>query len=329
MEYEGTQLGLFIGILEFLASILSIAFNSLLIYILVNKMKLTQSDTVISFMLCILDSIYSLFSLFNMPLLWATNYSIIKSSTVYCQLNGFVFGIMGISIVETIMVLSVLRYLAICKGKLLKIRTWIIIEVFLIQANIGLGMYTGITNSYEVQPSLKYCASNPTSRVAKIVYGTLVLISVISVLIIIFSYLNIASHYRSYIKGIKKQNSEFINLEKLKSSLEVQQQSISSSELVLDFANAERKVTSSIKKLCLMLAIYLLQIVPFLTLQAVHKFSNSGVQGEVIDNLVAFLAHFLPLTNPLFILFFHEETNIELKHILVINWYRFKKMFYK
>ncbi|KXN66575.1 family A G protein-coupled receptor-like protein [Conidiobolus coronatus NRRL 28638] len=329
MEYEGTQLGLLIGILEFLASILSLTFNSVLIYILVNKMKLTQSDTVISFILCILDSIYSLFSLFNMPLIWATNYSIIKTSTAYCQLNGFVFGIMGISIVETIMVLGVLRYLAICKGKLLKIRTWVIIEVLLVQANVGLGLYTGLTNSYEVQPSLKYCASNPISPVARIVYGILVIISVISVIIIIFSYLSIAKHYRSYIKGIKKQNSEFINLEKLKSSLEVQQRSISSSELVHDFANAERKVINSIKKLYLMLSIYLLQIVPYLTLQAVYKLSNSGVQGEVIDNLVAFLAHFLPLTNPLFILFFHEETNIELKHVLVINWYRFKKMFYK
>jgi hypothetical protein len=84
----------------------------------------------------------------------------------------------------------------------------------------------------------------------------------------------------------------------------------------------EKLIRSTLTKLYIILAVYLIQWAPFYLIQTASKPLKIHLSPD-LDGIGCFLVHLIPLTNPCFVLFFHFETYQELRFLIYLNYYRY------
>ncbi|KXN66231.1 hypothetical protein CONCODRAFT_11971 [Conidiobolus coronatus NRRL 28638] len=322
IESSGTT-GLIFEIVDIVLAILSFCLNVLVAHILVKRLGLTQCDTVVSFIICIIDLLYSIFSGSCLIIVWATHYQLLQTSNYFCQFNGFFYTLIISSVADIIMILAVLRYLAICCNRIYSIKCWVIISSLFIIFNAACSIVSVINSAYRIYPSIKYCTFNGEKTIGLTIWYILGIKEFIALIIIVFCYLRIARHYSKYLNDIRKDSNKLISQFHPKESLDPNKNG-TNSQLILDYGEAETKVKSSIKKLYIIISIYAIEFLGFLGIQTIFKFIGT-LPNPVWDNIFSVLSHTIPLTSPLFILFFHDETNHELQSMLYIMSYRLAK----
>jgi hypothetical protein len=143
------------------------------------------------------------------------------------------------------------------------------------------------------------------------------------VLIIVVVYLRIAYHYYGYLKDIKNDNGKVENQLNLRQSLE-ECDNNTNFNLILNIKEIEISVNNSIRKIYIIIIIYLIEFMLVIGVQTAYKLKGT-FPNVIIDNIQTLILHLIPLTNPLFILFFHDETNHELKSFFTLVQYKFVK----
>jgi hypothetical protein len=212
-EYR-SNLGIYIFILDTLEVIvgaIGILFNALTIYILVSKMKLRGADVIQSFFLSILDILVSIVTVINFIYIWKSNHSLASNDNLYFQLIGYTYYSIGTCIMDSIMVLALVRYLGICKQIHLSNLAWITITLLFTIFDFTIGINCLVENNYIIQPSLKYAAVEFSSQLGwrnNIYYFAVWIKLILSVVIVLGSYLFISLHYYKYLKS----NDNRINL---------------------------------------------------------------------------------------------------------------------
>ncbi|KXN67756.1 hypothetical protein CONCODRAFT_10113 [Conidiobolus coronatus NRRL 28638] len=320
---EGGSFGIVVEVLNILLSLTSISLNILVSHILVRRLGLTQTDTVISFILCIVDFIYSFYSIVNLIITWASGYLALQVSDHYCQFNGSFLHLIASSFVDTVMILGILRCLAICYKRHYSIMTWVIINICFIIFNLALSALSFTQSPFTPYPSLKYCGFKPKQHMAHILWYAFGTKEGICVLIIVVVYLRIAYYYYSYLKELKNDNGKVASQFHPRQSLE-DGKSNTNSSLILNFKEIESSVNGSIRKIYIIIAIYLLEFMFIIGVQTTYKLEGT-LPNVVVDNIQTLVLHFIPLTNPLFILFFHDETNHELRSFFSLIQFKFLK----
>jgi hypothetical protein len=315
--------GLIFEIVDIALAIFSFFLNVLVAHILVKRLGLTQSDTVVSFIICITDLLYSVFSGSCLIIVWATHYQLLQTSQYFCQFNGFFYTLIISSVADIIMILAALRYLAICCNRIYSIKFWVIICSLFITFNAACSIVSLVNSAYIIYPSIKYCTFNPEVSIGLTVWYILGIKELIALIIIVFCYLRIAHHYSKYLNEITKDSNKLIGQFHPKQNLDPSKNT-TNSQLILDYGEAEAKIKSSIKKLYIIISIYLIEFLGFLGIQTIFKFLRT-LPSPIWDNIFSVLSHTIPLTSPLFILFFHDETNHELQSMLYIMSYRIAK----
>jgi hypothetical protein len=191
--------------LEITVGVIGILANALTIYILVSKMRLRGADTIQSFILAILDILFSIFTVVNCICIWKSNHKLMLNNNFYVQLVGFIFYSMGPCVMDSIMILALIRYLGICKQIQLSNLTWITITLLFIIFDFTIGINCLVESNYITQPSLKYAAVELSSQLGwknNLYYFTIWIKLTINVLTILGSYLFITLHYYNYLKNM-------------------------------------------------------------------------------------------------------------------------------
>ncbi|KXN65677.1 hypothetical protein CONCODRAFT_12654 [Conidiobolus coronatus NRRL 28638] len=244
-----------LDILEVTVGIIAVLINSLAIYILTTKLKLKQSDTVISFIVSIFDITFSIFTIINCLILWITNRSAILF-TLYSQFNGYLFFCLGACVVDSITLLSLIRYLAICKQVKYSNKFWVKLILVLVTFNFMFGLIPLIQNQFKVQPSLKYSSvefNTQNNWSINFHYCFIWTKLAINMVIITVCYFFISLFYYNYLKNYNEEVEESEKLPNIDGSdLSGNQFDTSSIQLELDkenncHRNDERK---SIKGVC-------------------------------------------------------------------------------
>jgi hypothetical protein len=364
-EYS-ESLGPFIlalDILEIIVGVVAVLINSLVIYILTSRLKLRQSDTVLSFVVSIFDVIYSILSIINYLVLWITNHSAILV-TIYSQLEGYLCFCLGACVADSVMLLSLIRFLAIYKQVHYSSTFWVALMLGLVIFNFMLGLIPLVQNQFKVQPSLKYSSvvfSFQNNWSVNFYYCFLWIKLIINVMIVTICYIFISIFYYNYLKNYTKESLENEALPKFnwRDLNEIQFDS-GSIQLELDRdSNCQRKeesrrativsdniaenpvittgqsglgnnytidslIRSTLSKLYIMIIIYIIITFPVLLNQTIFKFLSIHI-SPVLDSIGGFLFHLLPIANPCFVLFFHFETYQELRFFICLNYYKFFK----
>ncbi|KXN74292.1 hypothetical protein CONCODRAFT_2671 [Conidiobolus coronatus NRRL 28638] len=196
---------LILDTLEIIVGAIGILANALTIYILVSKMRLRGADTIQSFILAILDILFSMFTVINCICIWKSNHSLMLNDNYYVQLVGFIFYSMGPCVMDSIMILALIRYLGICKQIQLSNLSWIVITLLFIIFDFTIGLNCLVESNYVTQPSLKYAAVEFNSQLGwknNLYYFTIWVKLTINVVVILVSYLFISLHYYNYLKSM-------------------------------------------------------------------------------------------------------------------------------
>jgi hypothetical protein len=350
-----------LDILEVTVGFIAILINSLAIYILTVKVKLRQSDTIQSFVVSIFDVVYSIFTIINCLILWITNHSAILV-TIYSQFVGYLCFSLGACLVDSIMLLSLIRFLAIYKQVQYTSMFWVKFMIGLTIFNFMLGLIPLIQNQFKVQPSLKYSSvefSFQNNWSINFYYCFLWVKLIINMMIIMICYIYISIFYYNYLKNYTEESVENEKLPKFNwrdiggiqfdtgsNQLELDRDNDSHikeesrrTTIVSDNINdvstmpigqpdsqnnytIDNLIRSTLSKLYIMIIIYVIITLPLLLIQTLFKFLNITV-SPALDSIGGFLVHFLPIANPCFVLFFHFETYQELKSLIYINYYKF------
>ncbi|KXN67757.1 hypothetical protein CONCODRAFT_10114 [Conidiobolus coronatus NRRL 28638] len=319
---EGGSFGIVVEVLNLLLSLCSISLNILVSHILVRRLGLTQTDTVISFILCIVDLFYSFYSIVNLSVTWYSRYLALQIYDYYCQFNGSFLHFIASSFVDTVMILGILRCLAICYKRHYSIMTWVIINICFIISNLALSALSFTQSPYTPYPSLKYCGFKPKQHMAHILWYVFGMKEGICVLIIVVVYLRIAYYYYTYLENLKNNNGKHVCQYHPRQSLE--DCNNTNSNLILNIEEIEISVNDSIRKIYTIIIIYLIEFMAVIGVQTAYKFKET-LPNVTIDNVQTLILHLIPLTNPLFILFFHDETNYELRSFFTLIQYKFLK----
>jgi hypothetical protein len=357
-------LGIFtltLDILELIAGIIAVLINSLVIYILASRLKLKQSDTILSFIISVFDIIYSIFTIINCLVLWITNHSAILV-TIYSQFNGYLYFCFASCLADSITLLSIIRFLAIYKQVKYSNRFWVRSILGLAIFNFMFGLIPLIQNQFKVQPSLKYSSvefSIQNNWSINLYYCVIWIKLAINMIIIAICYFFISLFYYNYLKNYSEEETEAserlpkFNMTDL-NGIQFDDESI---QLELDeYTNCQRNeerrarsvsvniidisviptgqsnlhndykidnlIRCTLSKLYIILIIYLLDSIPHLLIQTIFKFLNIPI-SSTLDSVGSFLVHLIPIANPCFVLFFHFETYQELKFLIYINYYKF------
>ncbi|KXN66978.1 family A G protein-coupled receptor-like protein [Conidiobolus coronatus NRRL 28638] len=350
-----------LDILEVILGIAAILINCLTIYILTAKLKLKQSDTILSFIVSIFDILYSSFSIINYSILWITNHSAILV-TIYSQFNGYLFFCVAACMIDSVMLLSLIRFLAICKQVQLSNKFCVMLILGLVTFNFIFGLIPLIQNQFKVQPSLKYSSVEfnlENNWSVNCYYCFLWIKLAINMVVIMGCYFYISIFYYNYLKNYTKEEVEeseklpkfnrgdlggvefdtgSTKLELGKDSnrqkkeerrmvREVSNHIIDNSATQTGQSNFQNNYTidnlirSTLSKLYIMLIIYMLESIPVFLIQTIFKLSNIPI-SSALDSVGSFLVHLIPITNPCFVLFFHFETYQELRFFIYINYYK-------
>ncbi|KXN66400.1 family A G protein-coupled receptor-like protein [Conidiobolus coronatus NRRL 28638] len=351
-----------LNILDIIVGIIAILINGLTIYILTVKLKLKQSDTILSFIVSVFDVIFSIFMIIDCLVLWITNHSAVLV-ILYSQFVGYLCFCLGSCAIDSVALLSLLRFLAICKNVKYSNRFWIRFILGLATFNFIFGLIPLIQKKFKVQPSLKYSfvefdIQNNWSINFYHCFSWIKLI--INTIVIIVCYVFISSFYYNYLKnfrGEEVQEGEELpkvnrrdldgiqfdtgsiqldldkdnncqRKEEMRKAKDVGKHIIENSVMSTeqsDFHNnytIDNLMRSTLSKIYIMLIIYMLEWVPFFIVHVILKSINIPI-SSTLDGVVNFLIHFTPITNPCFVLFFHFETYQELRFFIYLNYYKF------
>jgi hypothetical protein len=357
-------LGTFIlalDIIEVIVGIVAVLINSLAIYILTTKLKLRQSDTIQSFIVSVFDIIYSIFTIINCSVLWITNHSAILA-TIYSQFNGYLFFCLGACVIDSVMLLSLIRFLAIYKHVQLSNRFWVILSLVLTIFNFTFGLIPLIQSQFKVQPSLKYSSVvfNLHNNWSINFYYCVVWIKLtINMIVITICYVFISLFYYNYLKnysgerveeseklprlnwkdlgGIQFDNgsnhleldrdSNFQMKEERRRATIVSENIIENSATPIGQSELQDSYTIDNLIRSTLSKLYIMLII--YTLESFPCFLIQTILrflnipiSPVLDSVGSFLVHLIPITNPCFVLFFHFETYQELKSFIYINYYK-------
>jgi hypothetical protein len=363
-EYS-ESLGPFIlalDILEIIVGVVAVLINSLVIYILTSRLKLRQSDTILSFVVSIFDVVYSILSIINYLVLWITNHSAILV-TLYSQFNGYLFFCLGACVVDSVMLLSLIRFLAIYKQVQYSNKFWVRLVLALAIFNFMFGLIPLIQNQFRVQPSLKYSSVefNFQNNWSVNLYYCFIWIKLITnMTIIMICYFFISLFYYNYLKNYSEEEVE--ESEKLPKfnwrDLGGIQFDTGSIQLELDKENnferkeqrrRARRVSGNIIDdsttpiggqsdfnsnytidnliRSTLSKLYIMLIIYTIELLpfflAQTLFKFLNIPiSSTFDSVGSFLTHLIPITNPCFVLFFHFETYQELRSFIYMNYYK-------
>ncbi|KXN65678.1 family A G protein-coupled receptor-like protein [Conidiobolus coronatus NRRL 28638] len=351
-----------LDIIEVIVGVVGVLINSLAIYILTVKLRLKQSDTILSFVVSIFDILYSLFTVINCLVLWITNHSAILD-TIYSQYVGYLYVCLASCVADSITLLSLIRYLAICKKVQYSNKFWVILILVLVTFNFMFGLIPLIQNQFKVQPSLKYSIvefSLKNKWSVNFYYFFIWIKLGINIIIIGICYICISLYYYNYLKNYKEEEVEeseklpkfnwrdlggiqfdtgSIQLELDKDNncqrKEERRRAREVNNLIIDNSATQARqsnfqnnytidhlIRSTLSKLYIMLIIYTLESIPIFLTQTIFRFFNIPI-SSTLDSVGSFLVHLIPVTNPCFVLFFHFETYQELRFFIYMNYYKF------
>jgi hypothetical protein len=147
----------------------------------------------------------------------------------------------------------------------------------------------------------------------------------VCVLIIVSVYLRITYYYYSYLKELKKDGNTLVLQFNSTHNFDSDKRA-TNSQLILNFKEIEVSVKKSIRKIYIIIAIYLLEFMFTIGVQTAYNIKEA-FPGTVMDNILTLAFNLTPLTNPLFILFFHDETNYEMQSVFSLIRFKFLKKF--
>jgi hypothetical protein len=349
-------------ILEVVIGVIAILINSLAIYILTAKLRLKQSDTILSFIVSVIDLIYSVLSIIHCIVLWATNHSAILT-TFYSQLVGYLYSSLGPCTIDSVTLLSLIRFLAIYKKVQYSNRFWVVLILSLTVFNFTFGLIPLIQKQFKVQPSLNYSSVdfNLKNHWSINFYYCLFWIKLfIETIIIMACYFYISVFYYKYLKNYKVDVENSENLSKVNQSNPYRNRFGTESiqlEMGVDniYQNTEEcrrdwRASDSIigrsaapvgeqfdthndytidnlirSTLSKLYIMIIIYMLEWVPFFLIQTlFKLINMHiSSTLDGVGYLLVHLIPLTNPCFVLFFHFETYQELRFFIYLNYYKF------
>jgi hypothetical protein len=311
---------------------MAIIFNLLVIYIMLFRFRLKGVDYLLSFILAIIDITYALTGILNFSLFVSASGKY-HENRLYCIITRIIMDCVSTTGLNTVVVLAIVRYLAICKKFILSKHFALAILIIISSIPIT-GLLTFIYNSKPILNSKTSTCSFgvPFDSVYNKLLIWLNLYPFIYLVTITACYIPIMRYYSK----MKIVLSECGSTSSVNSSIETSKdiqayQSLNSQSENPQKPNKFSSLTNTyrfqkflpILKIASIIIMYFVELMPYYSIQIYLSITNNTEQiSELSVQITLLLADFIPLTNTFLILFIHEETWQELRLLGVVwgNW---------
>jgi hypothetical protein len=300
------------------------------------RFKLKGVDDLLSFILAVIDIIYALTGILNFSLFVSASGKF-QDNRMYCIVTRLIIDCFSNTGLNTVVVLAIVRYLAICKKFVLS-KTLALAILIIISSIPITGLLTFIYNSNPILNS--ETPTCPFDAPFDSVYNKLLIWLNVHPLIYLVAITSCYIPIMRYYSKMEIVSSEFGSTSSTNSSIETGKdiQAYQSSHAQSDSSQKPNKaspLTNTYKsqqflpilKIALIILIYYVEIVPYYSIQTYSSItSNTERVSELNVQITLLFADLIPLTNAFFILFIHEETWQELRLCGAIweNWIRRK-----
>jgi hypothetical protein len=263
-----------------------------------------------------MNILFSIFNLIHIALHWSTQ-SEINSNEVYCKIYfGLYWIIAGIGCI-TLILLTGIRYLGICKGyvttKLMAIKILVLSLLTLIILVITISILSGPNPNQ----GYLFCSVNYKSNVAaKIIELTISILLFLFVVVYIICYFNIGRVYYKNIISVEVSVIETNSIEtRRQGQMHGNYGNMESNNLRNNNQNSTQAFKSkfqvikliTMSKILSMIIIYSIEIIPISAVLIFNYFIETR-DYEQIENICYWIAEFITVTNTLMIILLHRET---------------------
>jgi hypothetical protein len=311
---------------------MAIIFNMLVIYIMLFRFRLKGVDYLLSFILAVIDIIYALTGILNFSLFVSVS-GRFHEVRLYCIITRIIMDCVSTTGLNTVVVLAIVRYLAICKKLVLS--KPLALTILLIISSIPIaGILVHIYNSRPILNSKT--PTCPFDAPFDPIYNKLLIWLNVHPLIYLVAITACYIPIMRYYSKMELILSEFESASSTNSSIETSKdiQAYQSSHAQSESSQKSDKTSSltnpykpqkflPILKITLIILMYFIEILPYFSIQAYLSITNNTEQiSELTVQITLLLVDFIPLTNTFLILFIHEETWQELRLWGVVwgNW---------
>ncbi|KXN71872.1 hypothetical protein CONCODRAFT_5397 [Conidiobolus coronatus NRRL 28638] len=289
-----------VDIIDMIISSISLCGNFLLIYICQKRYLQKGPDLIIAQLIALIDILFACVMIAFQVLKSTYGLDYLLRNPFKCQIDGLLLVSCVISSVSLVGVLAVLRYLAICKEKKLNTYFWIPLAILVVAGcftGIGMGAYF---SAFTVMPTGTYCMVYLlTNTYSKILILVLLCYALCVVACVLWCYTMITFKYWRLTKDLYRQH-QF------------------ASDVHYTKAMRHQRVLI-IGKIGFMVSLYCLQLSPNLVAIIADLFFNVG-RPQWVDAFASIMIHSVTCTNPMFVLFLHEETKQELIQYVEVTY---------
>jgi hypothetical protein len=291
-------------------------------------------DYLLSFILAVIDIIYALTGILNFSLFVSAS-GRFHEVRLYCIITRIIMDCISTTGLNTVVVLAIVRYLAICK-KLVLSKNFALTILIAISSIPITGLLTFIYNSKPILNSKT--PTCPFDAPFDSIYNKLLIWLNVHPLIYLVAitacYIPIMRYYSNMeliLSECKPASSNDSSIEAGK-DIQTYQSSHTQSESS-QISNKTSSLSNTYKsqkflpilKITLIILMYYVGLMPYYSIQAYLSITNNTEQiSEFSEQITLLLEDLIPLTNTFLILFIHEETWQELRLCGAIweNWVR-------
>jgi hypothetical protein len=300
------------------------------------RFKLKGVDDLLSFILAVIDIVYALLGILDFSLYVSVSGKFQKDR-VYCIITRIITDCFSTTGLNTIVLLAIIRYLAICKKFVLS--KPLALAILLINSSIHItGLLIFLYNSRLILNSETPTCSfdTPFESVYNKVLIWLNIHPLIYLVAIATCYIPIMRYYSKMELVLAERgeaSSTNISIETSKNiqsyqPSHVQSENSQKSDKTSSLTSVYKSQKfSPILKIALIILMYFVEIVPYYSIQIYSSITNNTERISKLSVQITFLlVNSIPLTNTFLILFIHEETWQELRLCGAIweNWIRRK-----
>ncbi|KAI9293818.1 hypothetical protein K502DRAFT_342874 [Neoconidiobolus thromboides FSU 785] len=316
--------------IQIVIAVIGLILNLLVGWVVSYGLKLKSTDLVLILIIAIGDSYYYLHNIIRMVLV-GTGYLIVNPKILnptpswWCHFDATVDMTVYLFCIELVAILSFMRYLSICKKMTYNPKLWYGLSLLSFLSNLGFSLAYIINGFYKWSDTELVCVptKNPETwdnlfeTYYYLTFGTYVVRSIISLLVISFSYFNMTSSYYQVISSsgtmlLKDANSS-THVEQTNPA--VQTSRYVSNNIEQDYTSQQKIIRNqkwlTVIKLMGAVFAYSISVIPDMVLNILILLSNNLINLNIdytIPVVTSLLLSCYGLINAVFVLSSHDPS---------------------
>jgi hypothetical protein len=285
-------------------SILALILNSLVIYIILFRIRRKQVDFIFMGFVALVDILIAIAVISTQISKWITFHQVL-ANVWFCQFSGMIYILLTLTSIDGIGLLSLIRVLAIVKNITIKSKYWYFTMGLILFCNTFLSVLGIFYQIMRVMPSQAYCqTSYRKNLVSKIVSIIMISQFFLMFVIILVSYICITvKHYR-VIEDLNKPSNW-------------------SSDCLFEERPSLTLYKGIFSRLLALILMYSVCFIPEL-ITMIYNISTRTDRLPIPDAISVSGINLIIIVNSIFVLFYHEEVRKVLGEVFQNCLYYFK-----